>query len=42
MVYVIKITDVVQLKQPVIGCWNEIPQEEISRYKSKQRTYWTI
>ena len=31
MVYAIKITDVAQLKQCIIDCWQEIPQEEINK-----------
>ena len=31
MVNAIKITDVVQLKQHIIDCWKEIPQEEINK-----------
>ena len=31
MVYAIKITDAVHLKQRIIDCWKEIPQEEINK-----------
>ena len=31
MLYVIKITDVAELKQRIINCWKEIPQGEINK-----------
>ena len=38
MVYTSKVTDVVQLKERIIDCWKENPQEEINKAIDAFRT----